>query len=127
MHTEPSEVAAIDRPSVSADTVLNLHEDTHETIADRLLGRLIALDPDTALTQLEAARAHLDERMVRSAFAPTPNLDRLRQLLAEQPSQAEIDAVLPPALAEQWAAVTDGLPELVDALSEATTDDGAPT
>lgn len=73
MHTDPSEVAAIDRPSVSADTVLNLlheYEDTHETIADRLLGRLIALDPDTAMSQLEAAKAHLDERMVRSSVPP---------------------------------------------------------
>jgi len=55
---------------VSADTVLNLireYEEIHETIADRLLGRLIALDPDTAMSQLEAAKAHLDERMVRSA------------------------------------------------------------
>ena len=55
---------------VSADTVLNLlheYEDTHETIADRLLGRLIGHDPDTALSQLEAARVHLDESMVRSA------------------------------------------------------------
>lgn len=58
---------------VSADTVLNLlheYEETHETIADRLLGRLIALDPDAALSQLEAARVHLDQRMVRSASAP---------------------------------------------------------
>ena len=55
---------------VSADTVLNLlreYEETHETIADRLLGRLVSIDPDTALSQLEAARAHLDARMVRSA------------------------------------------------------------
>lgn len=67
-----SDDEALDRP-VSADTVLNLlheYEDTHETIADRLLGRLIALDPDTAMRQLEAAKAHLDERMVRSVAAP---------------------------------------------------------
>lgn len=54
---------------VSADTVLNLlheYEETHETIADRLLGRLIALDPDAALSQLEAARVHLD----RSCSSP---------------------------------------------------------
>lgn len=55
---------------VSADTVLNLlheYEDTHETIADRLLGRLIGHDPGIALIHLQAAKAHLDERMVRSA------------------------------------------------------------
>lgn len=73
MHTDPSEVAAIERPPVSADTVLNLlreYEDTHDSIADRLLGRLIGVDPTNALRHLEAAKAHLDERMVRSAVPP---------------------------------------------------------
>lgn len=58
---------------ITADEVLDLlreYEDTHESIADRLLGRMIGLDPARAFEHLEAVKRHLDERMLRSAGEP---------------------------------------------------------
>jgi hypothetical protein len=67
-----AEATDLDHRRPSADAVLRLleeYEDTHEGIANRLLGRLIGAEPALVLGHLEAVRAILDERMVRSAGA----------------------------------------------------------
>lgn len=99
----------------TADYVLDLlreYEDTHDSIADRLLGRLIGADPARALVHLELAKRHLDERMLRSVVANMPPVHGPRRML--RPDEMTADRVL---VVDTTAGVSEVIPSDPEARS----------
>lgn len=105
-----SEATDLDQRPPSADYVLDLlseYEDTHDSIADRLLGRLVGVNPAVALEHLEATKAHLDKRLVRSAAAPDTSGDSLSDAVA---AFAGVSPDLVQVIPNREGSTSDGAP-----------------